>query len=221
MPEYTYQDPFSGVSITLQGETEPPQDVLEYYFKPHIEKKKAEIKSQMATMRAKGVGLDAVTASLGAAETGLGAVQKGVGYIGNVAKAIPADVAETVAGNEKYYELKNLAGAALGEEPQITQKIADASSESPTASTVAKVGQGLLIGNCFSCALIYLTLRGYTFAEISVGIACAPGRWPTRLPYATPLKNSGEKSVHISSRREIRAILRQRRPGRRRHAPEW
>jgi predicted RNA methylase len=76
-------------------------------------------------------------------KTGLPArTGQAVGYVGNIAKAIPADVAETVAGNEKYYELKNLAGAALGEEPEITGKISQSASESPTAATIAKIGQG-------------------------------------------------------------------------------
>lgn len=65
-----------------------------------------------------------------------------LGYAGNVARAIPADVAETVAGNEKYFEMKNLAGAALGEVPQIDEELKLASGESPTAATVAKIGQG-------------------------------------------------------------------------------
>lgn len=84
------------------------------------------------------------TRALTAPRTGIPSrINQALGYVGNVAKAIPADVAETIAGNEKYWELKNLAGAALGEEPQITQKIAESSSESPVAATIAKVGQGL------------------------------------------------------------------------------
>jgi hypothetical protein len=70
-------------------------------------------------------------------------LNKAVGYAGNIAKAIPADVAETVAGNEKYYELKNLAGAALGEEPQITGEIAGVAPDAPAVATLAKFGQGL------------------------------------------------------------------------------
>lgn len=75
-------------------------------------------------------------------QTGLPAqAGKAMTYAGNVAKAIPADVAETIAGNEKYYELKNLAGAALGEEPQITSKISESAQDAPVAATVAKLGQ--------------------------------------------------------------------------------
>lgn len=68
---------------------------------------------------------------------------KAMSYPGNVLRAIPADIAETVSGNEPYYELHNLAAAALGEPLPIDEALRDASSESKTWATVGKISQGL------------------------------------------------------------------------------
>jgi hypothetical protein len=64
------------------------------------------------------------------------------GYAGNVVRGGVADVAQTLHGDEKYYELNNLAAAALGETPQIDDELKLASGEAPAAATMAKVSQG-------------------------------------------------------------------------------
>ena len=64
-------------------------------------------------------------------------------YAGNIARSIPADVAETTAGNEPYYELHNLAAAALGEPLPIDEKLKEASADAPTWATIGKISQGI------------------------------------------------------------------------------
>jgi hypothetical protein len=86
----------------------------------------------------------AFTQAITAPATGaLAPVNRALTYTGNIARAIPADVAETIAGNEPYYELHNLAAAALGEPLPIDEKLKAASADAPTWATVGKISQGI------------------------------------------------------------------------------
>jgi hypothetical protein len=78
-----------------------------------------------------------------AAEPIAKAANKALQYAGNVARAIPADVAETISGSEPYYELHNLAAAALGEPLPIDEKLKEASNDAPVWSTIGKISQGI------------------------------------------------------------------------------
>jgi len=100
-------------------------------------------------------------------------VNRALSYAGNVARAIPADVAETKAGSEPYYELHNLAAAALGEPLPIDEKLKEASADAPTWATVGKISQGiagtapmLAIGN-LPAAAQKLILAGFTAKMMS------------------------------------------------------
>lgn len=70
-------------------------------------------------------------------------VEKALGYAGNVVRAIPSDVAETVSGTEPYYELHNLAAAALNEPLPIDKLLAEASTDAPTWATIGKISEGI------------------------------------------------------------------------------
>lgn len=70
-------------------------------------------------------------------------IGKAVDYLSGIAKSIPADIAQTASGDEAYYQLQNLASAALGDKQlPIQQKIDAAASEAPGAATLANVSQG-------------------------------------------------------------------------------
>lgn len=74
----------------------------------------------------------------------LGSTDVALEYAGRVAAAIPADVAETIHGDEPYYQLENLASAALGEKQQpIQTKIDSVAKSNPVAATVADISQGV------------------------------------------------------------------------------
>lgn len=100
-------------------------------------------------------------------------VNRALTYGGNVVRAIPADVAETYAGNEPYYELHNLAAAALGEPLPIDEKLKEASADAPTWATIGKISQGIAgtapmaaIGN-LPAAAQKLILAGFTAKMMS------------------------------------------------------
>jgi hypothetical protein len=70
-------------------------------------------------------------------------INKALGYAGNVVRAIPADIAESITGNQKYYDMLNLGAAALGEPMPIDEQLRQASSESKAAAVTGKVSQGV------------------------------------------------------------------------------
>lgn len=68
-------------------------------------------------------------------------VEQALTYTGNVLAAIPADIAQTVAGEQKYYDMLNLGAAALGEPMPIRQKLSEAAMEDSGLLSAATLGK--------------------------------------------------------------------------------